>query len=454
MVLGILVLEQFIILILLVKACPPLNKPRHGSISCTTENFVFETECHFSCDPGYTLVGSKERTCLAIALWDGLPALCRSINCPSLSPLANGIITPSKCTQGKNKFGEICQFDCKEGFVLNGPSSKQCIDPGIWSSENIQSTCVDVQPPVIKCPENIVVDAEENEASALVKWEIPLAVDNSRDIPTISVIPAIIPPRRFHIGVSTITYIAEDKNKNKKACNFTVTVRDTQPPVVDKCVSPPTFLSREIPVDVSWEEPMFSDNSGGKVTIWRSHEPGYFSLGETSVIYEAHDEAGNNNTCIINIVVQEPHVARKLQVAYPCLRPISDKAMSPTKLLEKVVHNIASDHMRDYDLNVKRPKELIGLLRQTQVMDLAHITVCDFISLYPSIKLQLCFCALRDLLLTKFRTPTHHKQILEPAHLMCYNFIFQFNNRTNLQKCGDPWAACCLATYMRWYYVD
>lgn len=60
-----------------VKTCPALSPPRHGSLTCSTDNNVFETECHFSCDHGYTLVGSKKRTCLAISLWDGLPALCR-----------------------------------------------------------------------------------------------------------------------------------------------------------------------------------------------------------------------------------------------------------------------------------------------------------------------------------------------------------------------------------------
>ncbi|XP_067121815.1 uncharacterized protein [Centruroides vittatus] len=96
------------------------------------------------------------------------------------------------------------------------------------------------------------------------------------------------------------------------------------------------------------------------------------------------------------------------------------------------------NHLMDYNLIVKNPTELIDILKQTQLTDGALITVLDFVSLYPSIRLEPCFCALRDLLLAKCRTPTHRKQALELAHLMCYNSIFQFNNRAYIQKRGVP----------------
>lgn len=36
---------------------------------------------------------------------------------------------------------------------------------------------------------------------------------------------------------------------------------------MDWCDSPPIFLSHEEDVDVYWEEPMFSDNSGEEVHV-------------------------------------------------------------------------------------------------------------------------------------------------------------------------------------------
>ncbi|XP_076346234.1 sushi, von Willebrand factor type A, EGF and pentraxin domain-containing protein 1-like isoform X1 [Tachypleus tridentatus] len=139
----------------------------------------------------------------------------------------------------------------------------------------------------------------------MVTWNVPHGIDNSGEIPSVSVLPAVIPPRRFAIGTATITYTAEDRSHNTASCSFMVTVRDVQPPTIDKCVSPSKFLSREAPVTVSWEEPIFSDNSGSPVNVRRSHSPGLFPLGETVVIYEAFDEAGNNNTCNLTITVQE-----------------------------------------------------------------------------------------------------------------------------------------------------
>ena len=84
---------------------------------------------------------------------------------------------------------------------------------------------------------------------------------------------------------------------------------DTQAPRVDKCRSPPAFTRRTADGDatmvVSWEEPLFSDNSHGPVTVTQSHRPpAEFALGTTNVLYTATDRYANNATCVIDIVVQ------------------------------------------------------------------------------------------------------------------------------------------------------
>ena len=48
---------------------------------------------------------------------------------------------------------------------------------------------------------------------------------------------------------------------------FRLFIIDTTPPTIDWCNSPPTFLSTENEVDVYWEEPLFSDNSGKDVRV-------------------------------------------------------------------------------------------------------------------------------------------------------------------------------------------
>lgn len=78
---------------------------------------------------------------------------------------------------------------------------------------------------------------------------------------------------------------------------------DKQKPTVDRCFSPLPVVSPDLYTEVTWEEPIFSDNSGQPVRIRRSHVPGLFQQGLTEVTYTAYDDSGNNNTCTLKINV-------------------------------------------------------------------------------------------------------------------------------------------------------
>ena len=85
--------------------------------------------------------------------------------------------------------------------------------------------CTDVTAPVIVCPASIEAKTSKDESVGHVEWRVPAAVDNSGFQPTVTVIPALVPPVLLPIGNNTITYTAEDGNKNKARCTFTITVR-------------------------------------------------------------------------------------------------------------------------------------------------------------------------------------------------------------------------------------
>ena len=94
-----------------------------------------------------------------------------------------------------------------------------------------------------------------------------------------------------------------------------------EPPIVDFCQSPPIFLVTN-PQDlgrkkalVSWDPPIFHDNSlkdlldltltienGGKAKAGVSSL--ILSMGETTLNYEATDEAGNTAKCTMKIKLQ------------------------------------------------------------------------------------------------------------------------------------------------------
>jgi len=83
----------------------------------------------------------------------------------------------------------------------------------------------DVMAPVIVCPTSIEAETAKDESVGHVQWRVPAAVDNSGFQPTVTVIPALMPPVMLPIGNNTITYTAEDANRNKARCTFTITVR-------------------------------------------------------------------------------------------------------------------------------------------------------------------------------------------------------------------------------------
>ncbi|KAK4305073.1 hypothetical protein Pmani_023017 [Petrolisthes manimaculis] len=288
-----------------MKSCPVLRAPNNGTMVCSQDHPTMDTQCHFTCKPGFQLVGSKMRTCLPVAMWDGIPVYCKSISCRAVTPLRNGEVIPSSCTTAKSRYNTQCDFSCDPGYQLSGPSKTTCVDPGVWSGGRRTPRCVDVTPPELKCPENQTVSMEQHESYAVVTWDDPVVQDNSGGPVKMATIPATTNPMKLSIGTHTITYLAKDKLGNRASCQFSITVVDDEVPRVDWCDSPPIFLSHEEDVDVYWEEPIFSDNSGEEVHVTRSMDPGHFPQGDTLVEYKAQDSAGNTQTCNITITVQK-----------------------------------------------------------------------------------------------------------------------------------------------------
>ncbi|XP_023222115.1 uncharacterized protein LOC111623680 [Centruroides sculpturatus] len=118
------------------------------------------------------------------------------------------------------------------------------------------------------------------------------------------------------------------------------------------------------------------------------------------------------------------------------LRPVVDKAKSPTRKLEAALHRIIAPQLQGYRYTISDSSELIEILKHTEQP--ACISIMDFRSLYPSIELPPCFCAVRDFLLQYVNDEGLRPQILELAHLICYNSVFQFNGITYNQGRGVP----------------
>ncbi|GJQ65520.1 hypothetical protein Trydic_g7621 [Trypoxylus dichotomus] len=300
-----------------IKTCEALSTPAHGTMICqhsdldktyTTEpEFPVDTVCSFACERGRTLVGSRQRTCLPLAHWDGLKTSCKQVKCNKLAKLQFGHIEPKSCMYGKQAFGKTCSFSCDEGFEIVGPREKHCTGLyGTWSGKR-ETKCKDVTKPKLTCPEDIRNSTLQGKNYGQATWMIPNVTDNSGLNVTLWTKPAIkdVANFKFKIGTTNVTYFAQDMFKNTAKCNFIVEIYDNEKPTIEDCENPPPFLSSEKSgTDVIWDEPNIFDNSQN-VNVTKSHEFGYFRIGTTQVTYIATDLSGNINSCTLNITIEE-----------------------------------------------------------------------------------------------------------------------------------------------------
>nr|XP_015201270.1 PREDICTED: sushi, von Willebrand factor type A, EGF and pentraxin domain-containing protein 1 [Lepisosteus oculatus] len=288
-----------------VRACPRLSKLKHGHIKCSAPDASYRTTCDVRCEEGYRLEGSARLTCQASGRWTSPVPQCVEIHCPPLQKPKNVLLLPPTCGDKEMKMGTTCQLSCHHGYSLSGETEVQCLTSGKWSTDVHRAICTDIEPPQINCPKDIVAETMEHHSSANISWIVPNARDNSGEEVSIQVTPVFIPPLLFRIGEVRITYTAEDGSHNKASCSFNVKVIDTEPPVIDRCRSPPPFHTSETEMTAVWDVPQFSDNSGAAVMISSTHSPGdLFPIGETVVQYTATDPSGNNRTCNIHIIIR------------------------------------------------------------------------------------------------------------------------------------------------------
>ncbi|XP_048039857.1 sushi, von Willebrand factor type A, EGF and pentraxin domain-containing protein 1 isoform X2 [Megalobrama amblycephala] len=288
-----------------VRSCPDLSPPHHGVLNCSERTAPYRLECSVRCEQGYRLQGRGRLTCLANSQWSGPQPRCVEVRCPPIVTLKHIHLSPSTCGENEVKTGTSCQLTCPRSYRLLGDSEVKCLPSGNWSENLHKATCTDIEPPWIQCPGDVITETDEHQRSANVSLSAPMLRDNSGDEVVVQVTPVLNPMQPFPIGTEFITYTATDRTGNKANCSFTVTVVDTEPPLIDRCRSPPTVKASGRKTAVYWEEPQFSDNSGGYLNISSTHSSGdVFPVGETSVYYTATDPSGNNRTCELIVTVQ------------------------------------------------------------------------------------------------------------------------------------------------------
>ncbi|XP_015219645.1 sushi repeat-containing protein SRPX isoform X2 [Lepisosteus oculatus] len=202
--------------------CAPV-KVKNGHVSCQTPRGeyyknVMGTRCKIGCKKGYEVVGHPEIICMANKRWSGNYA-CREIRCPKLTMPANG---GYKCSDG-SYFNSRCEFFCSPGYQLKGDRMVMCMSNKAWTGRH--TSCVDVEPPTIKCPSVKEKTAEPGKLTARVHWDTPEGRDTADGTLTDVLLKGRSPGSDFPEGDHRIQYTVYDRAGNKGTCRFSVKVR-------------------------------------------------------------------------------------------------------------------------------------------------------------------------------------------------------------------------------------
>lgn len=124
--------------------CSPLAEPLHASLTCSETN-EFGSECVAECDVGYYLSkGSARRVCKKNGRWSGKDAVCKIKTCDNLVAKPH---TTLSCTNGQ-RYGSICTIKPELGYKLRGPSVVECTEHGAPDTSPADLvTCPTLRPP-------------------------------------------------------------------------------------------------------------------------------------------------------------------------------------------------------------------------------------------------------------------------------------------------------------------
>lgn len=124
--------------------------------------------------------------------------------------------------------------------VISGHSTVQTVtltaDDGNGNTTpcTFDVTLKDITPPTVQCPADQTVAADANCAGTVGSWTLVSKMDNCTSSASITESQDIAPGSGLsgHDGTQVVTLTADDGNGNTNSCQFSVTLKDITPPVI------------------------------------------------------------------------------------------------------------------------------------------------------------------------------------------------------------------------------
>jgi len=164
-------------------------------------------------------------------------------------------------------------------------------------------TVTDAQAPGITCPANIVRNNDLNLCCATIAYATPAATDNCPGV-NVSLLSGFASHSVFELGTSNVVWKATDGAGNSTTCSFSVTINDTQPPMV-MCPGNTTVNGSGTPcgfasANLLSANVMMENCPGFTLT---SNAPVILAGGVTQITWTAKDAANNVSICSYSVTV-------------------------------------------------------------------------------------------------------------------------------------------------------
>ncbi len=172
------------------------------------------------------------------------------------------------------------------------------------------STCdafveiVDITPPLVICPSNVILDNELGQCGAVFEYGMPETEDNC-GVQNIELTEGLASGELFPLGETIMEITATDTSGNTTVCSYSVTVIDSEMLVVECPENQILEASNNCTAILSDYSNLVQivDNCTSDFSISQFPEEGTVVSGEQLVSFTISDEAGNSVICALMVEV-------------------------------------------------------------------------------------------------------------------------------------------------------
>jgi hypothetical protein len=206
--------------------------------------------------------------------------------------------------------------NCREATVTCNPPSGSFIPKGLttvscvaldaagnWAKCSFTVTVHDQEAPMIACPTDVVASMDRGQCGTVVNYSVPTVSDNC---PGLSLVCIPVSGSFFPRGVTPVICTTTDASGDASTCTFTVTVNDTEPPVI-ACPADMVLLAYpgQCGAVANYPAPVVSDHCDpNPVVVCDPPSGSFFPIGTTTVTCTATDASGNGNSCAFDVTVE------------------------------------------------------------------------------------------------------------------------------------------------------